>query len=155
MGHSGANLVTFGDVWRDACDEPTPGGSGRLAEELSDLAGFEVAVEEVEEVPTSTLKAASKALNSVWRKLTKDPDENEVRKNLEAFAKMHGGAVAAPFTEENVVKKLQYTGLFPDIVDALIEEDLEAEDLEKDKMTRELKARVSTLESDKVVTVKA
>jgi len=71
-------------------------------EELADLAGFEDAVEEVEEVLTSTLQAASNALHGVWRKLTEDPDENEVRKRLEAFAKMHGGAVAAPFTEENL-----------------------------------------------------
>jgi len=155
MGRSGANLVTFGDVWRDACDEVTPGG--RLAEELSELQGFKDAIEEVKEASDNgknkPLTAARSALNAVWSKLTKDADEEEVRKNLAAFARMHGGAVAAPLTEDKEGKEVRYAGLFPDIVDALIEEDLNADDLAVEVLQRELKARerelkahVSTLE---------
>ena len=50
------------------------------------------------------LEAVSNVLTGLIERITKDPEEDEVRKNMEAFAKMHGGAVAPPMSEENSQK---------------------------------------------------
>jgi hypothetical protein len=144
MGRSGANLVTFGDVWRDACDDKDPIQAKELG--LSEEWESE-STEESEEAELRPLEAVSNVLTGLIERITKDPEEDEVRKNMEAFAKMHGGAVAPPMSEEEKGRQVSYAGMFPDIVDALIEEDLEAEEQLEATLERELRARVATLEA--------
>ena len=131
-------LVTYGDMWRDALVEDENGnqiagnedseGVGLDSEsvpESDDGNDFTYAMEELSlqasEVVRPIKRAATKVASAVWNKLSPSPDDAEVQRNLKAFAKGHSGAIGTPMDEQELASEVRFMGMFPDLVDALLE----------------------------------
>lgn len=124
-----SQLVTHGDIWREVLNED--GDEGRTADtsmledETASENDFAYATEELSilasEVVAPIKKAAGAVGTALWSKLSPSPDDEEIQRNLKAFAKCHSGAVGTPMGDEELEKEVKYLGMFPDLVDALLE----------------------------------
>ena len=133
-----SQLVTHGDIWREVLNED--GYEGRTADpsllgdetELSSENDFAYATEELSilasEVVAPIKKAAGAVGTALWSKLSPSPDDEEIQRNLKAFAKCHSGAVGTPMGDDELEKEVRYLGMFPDLVDALLEAQEERDD---------------------------
>mmetsp|Transcript_10332 Transcript_10332/g.24431 ORF Transcript_10332/g.24431 Transcript_10332/m.24431 type:complete len:199 (-) Transcript_10332:117-713(-) len=110
------NLVTFGDVWRETCEE----------EDLCDMVWEEQHQENTNPIVACGTFVSTVATN-VWDHLTADPSPEEVQASLAAFAKAHGGAVMTPMSDSELEKELRFCGMFPDLVDSIMELELSQE----------------------------
>ncbi|EKX39776.1 hypothetical protein GUITHDRAFT_154286 [Guillardia theta CCMP2712] len=122
MKQAGSHLVTYGDLWRDAVPEDDV--QTNLQAEVTEAYDEQEAELSVAE---TLVKPIRQAATAVWERLTYEPSEEEVRANLKAFAKAHGGAVMTPLSEEELEKEVKYCGMFPDLVDALVENEVQME----------------------------
>ena len=124
-----SQLVTHGDIWLEVLNED--GDEGRTADtsmledETASENDFAYATEELSilasEVVAPIKKAAGAVGTALWSKLSPSPDDEEIQRNLKAFAKCHSGAVGTPMGDEELEKEVKYLGMFPDLVDALLE----------------------------------
>jgi len=120
-------LVTYGDLWRDALNENSEGEGEFVVTDdtTADEDDFTYAMEEVSALASEAVKpfkeAATGVASALWNKLSPSPDEEEVQRNLKAFAKCHSGAVMTPLGEDELASEVRYLGMFPDLVDALLE----------------------------------
>ena len=96
-----------------------------LEDETASENDFAYATEELSilasEVVAPIKKAAGAVGTALWSKLSPSPDDEEIQRNLKAFAKCHSGAVGTPMGDEELEKEVKYLGMFPDLVDALLE----------------------------------
>ena len=122
MKQAGSHLVTYGDLWRDAVPEDDV--QTNLQAEVTEAYDEQEAELSVAE---TIVKPIRQAATAVWERLMYEPSEEEVRANLKAFAKAHGGAVMTPLSEEELEKEVKYCGMFPDLVDALVENEVQME----------------------------
>jgi len=120
-------LVTYGDLWRDALNENSEGEGEFVVTDdtTADEDDFTYAMEEVSLLASEAVKpfkeAATGVASALWNKLSPSPDEEEVQRNLKAFAKCHSGAVMTPLGDDELASEVRYLGMFPDLVDALLE----------------------------------
>jgi len=121
MKQAGSHLVTYGDLWRDAVPEDDQ--QTTLQAEVTEAYDEQTELS----VAETLVKPIRQAATAVWERLTYEPSEEEVRANLKAFAKAHGGAVMTPLSEEELEKEVKYCGMFPDLVDALVENEVQME----------------------------
>mmetsp|Transcript_19679 Transcript_19679/g.40092 ORF Transcript_19679/g.40092 Transcript_19679/m.40092 type:complete len:205 (+) Transcript_19679:102-716(+) len=116
---SSTHLVTYGDVFRESYEEE------------SRCDAIWEASESEEEGAVNPLALAASACCSVatgvWDHLTAEPNPEEVQANMAAFAKAHGGAIMTPLSEMELEKQVRYYGMFPDLVDTMIETELTSE----------------------------
>jgi hypothetical protein len=131
-----AQLVTYGDLWRDALNEDGEEKSVTMSEmetssEVDDLSyAMEDLTEHASEVVKPITTAATKVASAVWNKLSPSPDNDEIQRNLKAFSKCHSGAVGTPLGDEELASEVRYLGMFPDLVDALLDAQEEQETTE-------------------------
>lgn len=129
LGMGKTQLVTYGDLWRDALNENSDGEEGEfvVADETDTTEGddFTYAMEELSLQASEAVKpikeVATGVASALWNKLSPSPNDEEVQRNLKAFAKCHSGAVMTPLGEEELASEVRYLGMFPDLVDALLE----------------------------------
>mmetsp|Transcript_53377 Transcript_53377/g.44783 ORF Transcript_53377/g.44783 Transcript_53377/m.44783 type:complete len:234 (+) Transcript_53377:213-914(+) len=129
LGMAKTQLVTYGDMWRDALHENE---NGEQMKELpttdatsAEGDDFTYATEELStfasEVVAPIKAAATGVASAVWNRLSSSPDDDEIQRNLKAFAQSHRGAVMTPLGDEELASEVRYLGMFPDLVDALLE----------------------------------
>ena len=129
VGMAKTQLVTYGDMWRDALHENE---NGEQMKELpmtdatsAEGDDFTYATEELStfasEVVAPIKAAATGVAFAVWNRLSSSPDDDEIQRNLKAFAQSHRGAVMTPLGDEELASEVRYLGMFPDLVDALLE----------------------------------
>jgi hypothetical protein len=126
MAYDRSRLVTQGDIWRELLNEDGTADLSVIDEsELSSENDLAYATEELSilasEVVAPIKKVAGAVGSALWSKLSPSPDEDEIQRNLRVFAKSHSGAVGTPMGEEELEKEVRYLGMFPDLVDAMLE----------------------------------
>jgi len=126
MAYDRSRLVTQGDIWRELLNEDGTADLSVIDEsELSTENDLAYATEELSilasEVVAPIKKVAGAVGSALWSKLSPSPDEDEIQRNLRVFAKSHSGAVGTPMGEEELEKEVRYLGMFPDLVDAMLE----------------------------------
>lgn len=113
-------IVTYGDLWRDAVIEEGGGEKGTDDDNYQTSVGTELSMMATEAM--KPIKAAATGVASaVWSKLSPSPDDEEIQRNLKAFASQHSGAVMTPLGDDELANEVRYLGMFPDLVDALLE----------------------------------
>ena len=113
-------IVTYGDLWRDAVIEEGGGEKGTDDDNYQTSVGTELSMMATEAM--KPIKAAATGVASaVWSKLSPSPDDEEIQRNLKAFAIQHSGAVMTPLGDDELANEVRYLGMFPDLVDALLE----------------------------------
>jgi len=129
LGMDKTQLVTYGDMWRDALHENENGEqTGELpTTDATSAEGddFTYATEELSilasEVVAPIKAAATVVASAVWNRLSRPDDDEEIQRNMKAFAKSHSGAVMTPLGDDELASEVRYLGMFPDLVDALLE----------------------------------
>lgn len=124
------NLVTYGDMWRDALNENEDGKSTEASSDNDEFAPY--TTDELSTMASEAIKpikqAAAVAATAIWDRLTHSPDDKEIQRNLKAFARSHSGAVMTPLEEDELASEVRYLGMFPDLIDALLEAQQDADD---------------------------
>eukprot|EP00287_Rhodomonas_sp_CCMP768_P001956 CAMPEP_0196729724 /NCGR_PEP_ID=MMETSP1091-20130531/10020_1 /TAXON_ID=302021 /ORGANISM="Rhodomonas sp., Strain CCMP768" /LENGTH=207 /DNA_ID=CAMNT_0042072641 /DNA_START=109 /DNA_END=732 /DNA_ORIENTATION=- len=140
MALSGAHLVTYGDVWRDAIEGQSSEG---LASGLAE-AGMEEADMEIEDFVAPLTTAASSFASRIWQSLIDEPTPEEVQANMAAFARAHSGAVATPLSEDELESEVKYCAMIPELRDALVDAEVMQQELQDAILHRQLADKIKS-----------
>lgn len=150
-----SNLVTYGDVWRDAIE----GKNAEIANTLSaagmeemDEVNFEI-VDVVRPFTTAASALGEAAVQKGRNFLNSlgEPSAEEVQANLAAFASCHSGAVATPLSEDELETEIKYCAMIPEWRDALVDAEVMEQELNDAILHRQLAAQFKMLRESKPV----